>query len=194
MGDMAEAVTWICWGVVAVVWIAGALVGGRNGQRQGSANGALWRIGAVLVGGALYRAARHDLHRVADHSLWIEIPGLVLLLASTAFTIWARVRLGRMWSASPDTLQESHELRTDGPYAVTRHPIYTGLLGMLVGSVLLNRFGVSLLFLVVGTAVVATRIPIEERLMTKTFPEQYASYRKQTPRIVPGVQLLRRSS
>ena len=194
MGHMAEAVTWICWGVVLVVWIAGALVGGRNGQRQGSANGALWRIGAVVLSGALYRAARHDLHKVADHSWWIEIPGLVLLVASTAFTIWARVRLGRMWSASPGTLQESHELRTDGPYAVTRHPIYTGLLGMLLGSVLLNGLGVSLVFLVIGAVVIATRIPIEERLMSKTFPEQYARYRKRTPRIVPGLQLLRRSS
>ena len=194
MGRMAEAVTWICWGVVLVVWIAGALVGGRNGQRQGSANGALWRIGAVVLAGALYRAARHDLHKVADHSWWIEIPGLVLLVASTAFTIWARVRLGRMWSASPGTLQESHELRTDGPYAVTRHPIYTGLLGMLLGSVLLNGLGVSLVFLVIGAVVIATRIPVEERLMSKTFPEQYARYRRRTPRIVPGLRLLRRSS
>jgi protein-S-isoprenylcysteine O-methyltransferase Ste14 len=192
---MAEAVTWICWGLVAVVWIVGALVGGRNGQRQGSAaDGALWRIGAVVLAGALYRAARHDLDRIADHSWWIEIPGLAVLVASAAFTIWARVRLGRMWSASPDTLQESHELRTDGPYSVTRHPIYTGLLGMLLGSVLLNGLGVSLLFLAVGAAVIATRIPIEERLMTRTFPEQYARYRKRTPRIVPGLQLLRRST
>ena len=194
MGHMAEAVTWICWGVVLVVWIAGALVGERTGQRQGSANGALWRIGAVVLAGALYRAARHDLHKVADHSWWIEIPGLVLLVASTAFTIWARVRLGRMWSASPGTLQESHELRTDGPYAVTRHPIYTGLLGMLLGSVLLNGLGVSLVFLVIGALVIATRIPVEERLMSKTFPEQYARYRRRTPRIVPGLRLLRRSS
>jgi protein-S-isoprenylcysteine O-methyltransferase Ste14 len=191
---MAEAVTWICWGVVAVVWIAGVLVGGRNGHRQGSAKGALWRIGAVLLAGVLYRALRHDLHKVADHSWWVEIPGLVLLVVSTAFTVWARVRLGRMWSASPDTLQEGHELRTDGPYAVTRHPIYTGLLGMLLGSVLLNGLGVSLFFLVVGAAVVASRIPIEERLMTTTFPEQYARYRKRTPRIVPGLQLRRRPS
>ena len=194
MGRMAEAVTWICWGVVLVVWIAGALVGGRTGQGQGSANGAIWRIGAVVLAGALYRAARHDLHKVADHSLWIEIPGLVLLVASTVFTIWARVRLGRMWSASPGTLQESHELRTDGPYAVTRHPIYTGLLGMLLGSVLLNGLGVSLVFLVIGAVVIATRIPVEERLMSKTFPEQYARYRRRTPRIVPGLRLLRRSS
>jgi protein-S-isoprenylcysteine O-methyltransferase Ste14 len=191
---VAEAVTWICWGLVLVVWIVGALVGGRNGQDQGSANGALWRIGAVVLAGALYRVSRHGLHEVVDHSAWIEIPGLVLLVASTGFTIWARVRLGRMWSASPDTLQQSHELRTDGPYAVTRHPIYTGLLGMLLGTVLLNGLGVSLIFLVIGATVIATRIPVEERLMSKTFPEQYARYRSRTPRIVPGLQLLRRST
>jgi protein-S-isoprenylcysteine O-methyltransferase Ste14 len=65
---------------------------------------------------------------------------------------------------------------------------------MLLGSVLLNGLGVSLLFLALGAAVIATRIPIEERLMTRTFPEQYARYRERTPRIVPGLQLLRRSS
>jgi protein-S-isoprenylcysteine O-methyltransferase Ste14 len=193
-GTVAVGATWICWGLVLVVWIVGALVGGRNGRRQGSANVVVWRIGAVVLAGAVYRVSRRGLHEVVDHSWWIEIPGLVLLVASTGFTIWARVRLGRMWSASPDTLQESHELRTDGPYAVTRHPIYTGLLGMLLGSALLNGLGASLFFLVIGVAVVAARIPIEERLMSTTFPEQYAKYRRRTPRIVPGLQLLRRSS
>jgi protein-S-isoprenylcysteine O-methyltransferase Ste14 len=41
--------------------------------------------------------------------------------------------------------------------------------------------------------VLATRIPIEERLMSKTFPDEYARYRKRVPRIVPGLQLLHRS-
>jgi protein-S-isoprenylcysteine O-methyltransferase Ste14 len=130
---------------------------------------------------------------VADRSWWIELPGLVLLIASTGFTIWARIRLGRMWSASPNALQQEHKLRTDGPYAITRHPIYTGLSGMLLGTVLLNGLGASLLLLVVGAGVLATRIPIEERLMSKTFPEEYARYRERVPRLVPGVRRLRRS-
>jgi protein-S-isoprenylcysteine O-methyltransferase Ste14 len=192
---MALVPTLICWGVVVATWIAGAGYGARgpHGRRQGYGSGALWRIGAVIALVLLFRLGRHDLHRVTDHSLWFEIPGLVLLVVSTAFTVWARVRLGRMWSASPDVLQAHHELRTDGPYAVTRHPIYTGLFGMLVGTVLLNGLGAGLGLLVVGGAVVATRIPIEERLMSKTFPDEYARYRKRVPRFVPGLQLLRRS-
>ena len=117
----------------------------------------------------------------------------VLLVASTAFTIWARLGLGRMWSASPNMLQEDHELRTEGPYAITRHPIYTGLLGMLLGTVLLNGLGVSLGFLVVGAVVLTTRIPIEERLMSTAFPHEYASYREHVPLLIPGLHLLRRS-
>jgi protein-S-isoprenylcysteine O-methyltransferase Ste14 len=134
-----------------------------------------------------------DLHHFSDHSRWIELPGFALLVVSTAFTLWARFRLGRMWSASPNVLRTGHQLRTDGPYSITRHPIYTGLFGMLLGTVLLNGIGASLAFLIIGAAVLATRIPIEERLMSKTFPDEYARYRKRVPMFVPGVQLLRRS-
>jgi protein-S-isoprenylcysteine O-methyltransferase Ste14 len=191
---MAKIATWICWGVVIVTWIAGALHAARSprGKRQGP-SGALWGIGSVLGAVLLFQLARHDLRRVTDHSWSIELPGLVLLVVSTAFTIWARLKLGQMWSPSPNVLQDDHELRTDGPYAITRHPIYTGLAGMLLGTVLLNGLGVSLGLLVVGGVFLAVRIPIEERLMNKTFPEAYARYRERVPCLVPGVQLLRRS-
>jgi protein-S-isoprenylcysteine O-methyltransferase Ste14 len=194
MEAMAETATWICWGLVIVTWIAGGLYGARasDGQRQGGGSGALWRVWSLVAVAVALRFARHDLDEVSDHSRWIEIPGLVLLVPSTGFTIWARVRLGRMWSASPNMLRAHHQLRTDGPYAVTRHPIYTGLLGMVLGTVLLNGLGFSLAFLAVGAAVVATRIPLEERLMSKTFPDEYARYRERVPRLVPGLNLLRR--
>jgi protein-S-isoprenylcysteine O-methyltransferase Ste14 len=184
---MAEIAIWVCWGIVTAAWIVGAVHGARKsrGQRQRSDSGALWRIGSIVVAVLVYRLVFHDLHRLTDHSLWIELPGLGLLVASTAFTLWARVSLGRMWSATPNMLRTDHQLRTDGPYAITRHPIYTGILGMLLGTVLLNGLGGSLALLVVGAAVLATRIPIEERLMSKTFPDEYARYRERVPRLIP---------
>jgi protein-S-isoprenylcysteine O-methyltransferase Ste14 len=192
---MAEIATWVCWGAVVVVWVAGAAYGARKSaahRQGGSGTGGLWRIGSIVAAGLIYRLTQHDLHRVTDHSRWIELPGLALLIASTAFTIWARVTLGRLWSASPNVLRTDHRLQTDGPYSVTRHPIYTGLFGMVLGSVLLNGLGSSLAFLVVVAIVVATRIPIEERLMNRTFPEEYARYRKRVPQFVPGLKLLSR--
>jgi protein-S-isoprenylcysteine O-methyltransferase Ste14 len=193
---MAEIATWVCWGVVIATWIAAAVHGARGGRgrrQAGFESDELWQIGAIVAAVLVYRFARHDLSEATDRSWWIEVPGLVLLVASTGFAIWARIRLGRMWSASPNVLQQDHRLRTDGPYAITRHPIYTGLLGMLVGTVLLNGLGASVLLLVVGAGLLAVRIPIEERLMSKTFPEEYARYRARVPRLVPGVRRLRRS-
>jgi protein-S-isoprenylcysteine O-methyltransferase Ste14 len=64
---------------------------------------------------------------------------------------------------------------------------------MILGTVLLNGFGPALVALVVATAVFGTRIPIEERLMSRTFPEEYARYRERVPRFVPGLNRLRRS-
>ncbi|MGO9762784.1 MAG: methyltransferase family protein [Solirubrobacteraceae bacterium] len=71
------------------------------------------------------------------HSWEARAPGLVLLLICTAFALWARVTLGTMWSSTA-LVREHHRLRTSGPYAVTRHPIYTGLLGMMLGTALAN--------------------------------------------------------
>jgi protein-S-isoprenylcysteine O-methyltransferase Ste14 len=192
---MAKVVTWACWGVVVATWIAGAAVGARpsRGRRLGSRSGVLWQIGVVAAALLVYRLARPDLARATDRSVWIELPGLVLLVASTAFTLWARVELGRMWSASPDMLRADHVLRTDGPYAITRHPIYTGLLGMLVRTALLNGLGLSLGLPVVGVAFLIPRIPVEERLMIQTFPEEYARYRDRVPRLLPGIHRIRRS-
>ena len=73
---------------------------------------------------------------LAAGTLWVLLLGLAVLVASTVFTLCARLSLGVMWSAMP-RLQGDHRLRTDGPYAVTRHSIYTGGLGMLAGITLL---------------------------------------------------------
>lgn len=191
---MAELATWVCWGVVAAVWIVGAVMprGSRAPGQAGFGDVALWRIGSIVAAGLVFALVRHELHRATDHSRWIELAGLVLLVASTAFTIWARLSLGRMWSASPNMLRADHELRTDGPYSITRHPIYTGLFGMVLGSVLVNGLGSALAFLLVAAIFFAARIRVEERLMEKTFPDEYAGYRDRVPQFVPGLRGLRR--
>jgi protein-S-isoprenylcysteine O-methyltransferase Ste14 len=177
---------------VVAVWIVAALYWRRasHGSRQGRP---LWATVLVVAAIVVARLTWHDVADLTDHALWIEVPGVVLLVVSTAFTIWARLALGRMWSSSPDTLQAHHQLRTDGPYAVTRHPIYTGLLGMVVATVLVNGFGSSLAFLLIAAVFLAGRIPVEERLMRTTFPDAYRRYRERVPLLVPGLRWSRKS-
>jgi protein-S-isoprenylcysteine O-methyltransferase Ste14 len=112
--------------------------------------------------------------------------GLVILIPSTVFTVWARVALGAMWSLDAE-VKSGHALRTDGPYGITRHPIYTGILGMLLGSILLIGVGRWLLLLPIGLVLFLIKINFEEKLLVTTFPDEYAHYSQRVPRLIPGV-------
>jgi len=114
-------------------------------------------------------------------TLWVGAP---VLLIATAFTVWARIVLGTMWSSVP-ARRAGHELRTDGPYGVTRHPIYTGLIGMVLGSTLLGGIGVMgpMLVLIAGGLVLKLRV--EERLMREAFGDAYVAYQQRVPGLMP---------
>jgi len=124
-------------------------------------------------------------------ALWTRVLGLVVLVASTVFTLWARFSLGTMWSMAP-MVKGDHQLRTHGPYAVACHPIYTGVLGMLLGATLLSGIGQWIVLLPVGLILFEVKIRMEEHLMLAAFPEDYPRYRRHVPQLVPGLFALRR--
>jgi protein-S-isoprenylcysteine O-methyltransferase Ste14 len=81
--------------------------------------------------------------------------------------------------------REGHELRTDGPYGIVRHPIYAGILGMPLGSAMLDGFGHWTLALIGGGLLVLLRVRSEERLMTEVFRDEYEGYRRRVPALIP---------
>ena len=122
----------------------------------------------------------------------IVLIGSVVLTGSTALTLWARIALGKMWSAAP-VVRERHELRTGGPYGVTRHPIYTGILGMKRGTAMVSALkGLHLLMLVVFVILLQTKLHREERLMIEAFGDEYAEYSARVPKLIPGLRAGRR--
>ena len=136
-----------------------------------------------------FSSERHGfLHSLSFEAVWTQPLGLAILVASAVFAIWARVTLGRMWSATPQVGAE-RKLRTEGPYGVTRHPIYTGLLGMTVGTTLLAGGHELVAIVLVLFALFEVKIAQEERLMVATFPGEYPAYRHRVPQIVPGLRL-----
>ena len=74
---------------------------------------------------------------------------------------------------------------------MTRHPIYTGLLGMLLGATLLSGIGQWIVLFPVGLILFEVKIRMEEHLMLATFPDEYPRYRRQVPQLVPGLYVLR---
>lgn len=114
----------------------------------------------------------------------VALPGVLLIVASTALMLWARWVLGTMWASKP-LLQEGHQLRTSGPYALVRHPIYAGFAGMVLGGMLADGFGVWIAWALGGLAFVAWRVRTENRMMTATFGDAYRDYSARVPALVP---------
>ena len=83
-----------------------------------------------------------------DGALILGVLGCVLGLL---VTIWARRTLAGNWS-SDVTFKQGHELMRSGPYRFVRHPIYTGLLVMGLGSAIeIGRLRCFLGIVVVGS-------------------------------------------
>jgi protein-S-isoprenylcysteine O-methyltransferase Ste14 len=131
-------------------------------------------------------------HNLSVSATYVRVIGLAVLAVSTVFAIWARVALGTSWSVGPRVTGD-RQLHTRGPYAVTRHPIYTGLLGMLLGTAMLGGLGEWIVPAVVGLIAVVAKIRMEERLLLAVFPDEYRRYRAHVPQLIPGLRLPRRS-
>jgi protein-S-isoprenylcysteine O-methyltransferase Ste14 len=196
----AGVVVAVCVGVVVAVWLAGALYNALRSPhnashappgRTPSQPGSTALIVVVVVCAGLAVVSRSHFDSLTVGALWVRILGLAVLVASTVFTLWARLSLGTSWSVTPK-VQGDHQLRTHGPYAVTRHPIYTGVLGMLLGATLLSGIGQWIVLFPVGLILFEVKIRMEEHLMLATFPEDYPRYRRQVPQLVPGLVILHR--
>jgi protein-S-isoprenylcysteine O-methyltransferase Ste14 len=115
----------------------------------------------------------------------------VLAVGSAVGSVWlitkALKTLGKEWSLTA-RLVEGHQLATSGPYAFVRHPIYTGMLGMLVATGLAVSHWAALLgalvIFFVGTVI---RIRSEEKLLRGAFGEKFEAYARRVPAILPGL-------
>ncbi len=115
----------------------------------------------------------------------IAIAGIIMCASGMTFAVWARRTLGRNWGM-PMSLQEEHELVTNGPYAWVRHPIYTGILLALFGSSLVEGTFCFLIFLIFAIYFVYSA-KTEEKLMTEQFPSVYPAYVARTKMLIPLV-------
>ena len=124
-------------------------------------------------------------YSAASGPLALQAVGLLLAYIGIALAIWARVHLGANWGMSM-SLKEDPELVTTGPYSWIRHPIYSGVLLAMLGTVFVVGIEWLIIFIVFSIYFIysATR---EEKNMTLQFPVQYPEYKKRTKMLVPFV-------
>jgi protein-S-isoprenylcysteine O-methyltransferase Ste14 len=166
-----------CWIIFYVVWVIGALFTKRTAERAVSWLG--WWTWVPVA--ALIFALRRAILFSAGAVLWQVTPRLRIVadaVTITGFliTLWARRTLGTNWSANV-VFKERHELIEGGPYRFVRHPIYSGVLLMLFGTMLVWGKLVGVVAFVVIMAGLSVKAFLEERLLTKHFPDSYPRYR-----------------
>ncbi len=114
----------------------------------------------------------------------LALAGTMLVVLGFALALWGKVRLGQ-WFTGTFGVKVGHELTTDGPYAVTRHPIYSGMLAMLLGAALAWNSLVTLVLAALMIPLAYSHTRYEEPLLEAHFGEAYREYRQRVPRLLP---------
>jgi protein-S-isoprenylcysteine O-methyltransferase Ste14 len=105
-------------------------------------------------------------------------------LAGFAFTWWARIHLGRLWSADV-TRKEGHRVVDTGPYRLVRHPIYTGLCLAAFATAIIEGSIMAVTGAAIFTWGFQIKARIEERFLATELGESYTEYARRTPMLVP---------
>ncbi len=116
---------------------------------------------------------------------WLTWVGLLALLAGVAVLALAFINLGA--ALTPNPVPNGAGLRQDGMYRRIRHPIYTGVLLVMLGVVLRSPGWWPLFWWLVLLAILSGKAMWEERMLTRQFPE-YAGYRRRTGRFLPRLR------
>jgi protein-S-isoprenylcysteine O-methyltransferase Ste14 len=175
---------WVAWGLY---WIASARDVKTPVRRESTLSrwghyGPLALSGWLLSdGGRIWPPLRAPFMSRTATSFWIAA---AVTAAGLLFTVWARRHLGRNWSGSV-TIKANHELITTGPYRLTRHPIYTGLLVAFVGDALVVGETRGLIAFAVAFVALWRKLKLEERYMLERFGQTYIDYSRRVAAIVP---------
>lgn len=109
---------------------------------------------------------------------------IALELAGIAFAWWARVAMGRLWSGNI-ARKEGHKVIRHGPFALVRHPIYSGIILSSLAVAVIDGTWLA----PIGVVLIATgfglKARVEERFLEQALPD-YADYRRRVPMLVPG--------
>ena len=177
---------WLAWWVS---WMLAAFWSDRAAKRPGIQNEIVYRVviiaGVLLLFGFLRMPAAERATRLWHTSTALGWTMVALTIAGLAFTWWARIHLGRLWSSSV-TRKADHHVVDTGPYGIVRHPIYTGVIVAGLATAGLRGTGVAFagaLVLVVGWCVKAR---LEERFLREQLGrDAYDAYAARVPMLIP---------
>lgn len=183
----AEFLFPVVWAAYLIYW---QLMAGRvkSVQRIESMTSRLVRSVVFLIGIALLCLPDIPLPVLYRHfmpeSWWAFWVGAAITVSGLLFSIWARLHLGANWSRSV-TIKQDHELITSGPYALVRHPIYTGLLTAFLGTGMATTQVRGIVAFVLVFLCLLYKLRMEERFMRVQFGDVYERYARRVAALIP---------
>jgi protein-S-isoprenylcysteine O-methyltransferase Ste14 len=176
------------WILVGIYWAVTGLRSKPTTRRENNLSRILHVAVMGLAFGLLFGSIRSGVlaSRFLGNQVWITWAGLGLVIAGAAVAVWSRTMLGNNWSGTV-TLKHDHELVRSGPYALVRHPIYSGLLLALLGTALALGEVRGLLAFAVAFIAWGVKSAIEERFLVDHFDGAYIRYRSEVKRLIPFV-------
>lgn len=139
----------------------------------------------VVVAVAVYSASGR-LYQYLTPITWLELrwlraAGVILLLASLAWTVAAQAQMGESWRIGIDEKHRTPLVRK-GVFGLSRNPIFLGMMLTLAGLFLVVPNAVTLLVLVLGVVLIQIQVRLEEEFLSRTHGEEYAGYCRQVRR------------
>lgn len=177
-----------CWILLILYWVISARA--SKPVAEGPNPGLIWvyRL-PMMIGIALLCIGWHLewlKNFVFPRSETLAWSGAAVCAAGVAGAIWARSTLGKNWS-SEVLFRQGHELIERGPYRLVRHPIYTGILLMCLGTAIAEDNAGAYLGVLFFFCGIWLKLRQEEALMARHFPEEYPAYKKRVKALIPFV-------
>jgi protein-S-isoprenylcysteine O-methyltransferase Ste14 len=165
-------------------------VGAKTTQRLEPAASRIVRAVVFLVAIALLMFQHIPLawlyRQLFPQAVWAFWLGAAVMTAGLLFAVWARNHLGTNWSRSV-TIKQDHQLIESGPYALVRHPIYTGILTGFLGTAIALAQVRGVIVLAMIFFVLWAKLRMEEQWMRAQFGATYEAYSRRTAALVPFV-------
>ncbi len=118
---------------------------------------------------------------------WFAIGASVLRVVGLVVLVAGLVNLGRSATPLPTPVQGG-DLRTTGLYRYVRHPIYTGVMALAIGTAIPSGNASIAAATIALIAWLSIKARWEERRLQVRYPA-YAAYAARTPRFIPSPRL-----
>jgi len=113
----------------------------------------------------------------------IKYVGLAVLCIALFWTVIAQGHMKNSWRIGID-IDTKTELVTSGLFAISRNPIFFGMILSLVGLFLTTPNALTILFLILGYVLIQIQIRLEEDFLSKEHRQEYLNYKQKVRRLI----------